>query len=109
MPLTSTAEQDKEKPSVMTFNNHPEYLETDVSTDKKVDLGSSEVKEKEQELEKSNNSEEHASPYQWRENGVELKARVKRFSTKKVYKHHVESVEVDFSDSDSDASNDTST
>ena len=56
---------------------------------KKVDLGSSEV-EKEQALEKSNNPKEYASPYQWREDEVELKAHVKRFSTKKAYKHHVE-------------------
>ena len=104
IPLTSAAEQDKEKPSVVTFK---EIHETNVGTDKKVDLGSSEVKEKEQELEKSNNSEERTSPYKWREDGVELKARVKRFSTKKAYKHHVESVEVDFSDSDSDGDNDT--
>ena len=104
IPLTSAAEQDKEKPSVVTFK---EIHETNVGTDKKVDLGPSEVKEKEQELEKSNNSEERTSPYEWREDGVELKARVKRFSTKKAYKHHVESVEVDFSDSDSDGDNDT--
>ena len=77
IPLTNAAEQDKEKPSVVTF------LETNVRTDKKVDLGSSEVEEKEQALEKSNNSEERASPYEWREDGVELKAHVKCFSTKK--------------------------
>ena len=105
IPLTSVAEQDKEKPSVMTFNNHPENQETNVSTDNKVDIGSSEMKEKEQALGKS---KEHTSPDQWREDGMKLKARVKRFSTKKVYKHHVESVEVDFLDSDSDGSNDTS-
>ena len=70
--------------------------------DKKVDLGSSEMK-KEEVVEKSSTPpEEHASPSQWREDGVELKARVKRISTKKAYKHHVESVEVDFLDSDSD-------
>ena len=92
----------------MTFNNHPENHETNVSTDQKVDLGSSEVKEKVQVLEKSSNFEDHASPDQWKEDGMELKARVKRFSTKKVYKHHVESVEVDFLDSDSDGSIDTS-
>ena len=108
MPLKSVAEQKKEKPPVMTFNNHPENHETNVSTDQKVDLGSSEVKEKEQILEKSNDFKENAFQYQWREDGVELKARVKRFSTKKVYKHHVESTEVDFLDSDSDGSNDTS-
>ena len=100
IPLTSAAEQ----PSVVTFK---EIHETNVGTNKKVELGSSEVKEREQELEKSNNSEERTSPYEWREDGVELKARVKRFSTKKAYKHHVESVEVDFSDSDSDGNNDT--
>ena len=104
IPLTSAAEQDKENPSVVTFK---EIHETNVGTDKKVDLGSSEVKEKEQKLEKSNNSEERASPYEWKEDGVKLKARVKRFSTKKAYKHHVESVEVDFLDGDSDGNDDT--
>ena len=86
-----------------------EIHETNVGTNEKVDLESSEVKEKEQELEKNNNSEERASPYEWREDGVELKARVKRFSTKKAYKHHVESAEVDFFDSDSDGNDDTNT
>ena len=106
IPLTSVAEQDKEKPSVVTFKDDPEIHETNVGTDKKFDLGSSEVKKKEQALEKSDH-EERASPYQWREDGVELKARVKRFSTKKAYKHHVESAEVDFLDSDSDGNDDT--
>ena len=106
IPLTSVAEQE-EKPSVVTFKDDPEIYETNVGTDKKVDLGSSEVKKKEQVLEKGDNSEERASPYQWREDGLELKARVKRISTKKAYKHHVESVEVDFLDSDSDGSDDT--
>ena len=101
IPLTSAAEQDKEKPSV-TFKDDPEITETNFDTDKKVDLGSSEMK-KEEVVEKSSTSpEERASPYQWREDGVELKTRVKRISTKKAYKHHVESVEVDFLDSDSD-------
>ena len=100
IPLTSAAEQDKEKPSVVTFK---EIHETNV-TDKKVDLGSSEVEEKEQALEKSNNSEERASLYEWREDGVELKACVKCFLTKKAYKHHVESIEVD---TNSDGSDDT--
>ena len=103
IPLTSAAEQDKENPSVVTFK---EIHETNVGTDK-VDLGSSEVKEKEQKLKKSNNSEERASPYEWKEDRVKLKARVKRFSTKKAYKHHVESVEVDFLDGDSDGNDDT--
>ena len=90
IPLTSVAGQDKEKPSVVTFKDDPEIYETNVGADKKIDLGSFEVKKKEQALEKSDNSEEHASPYQWREDGLELKAHVKRFSTKKTYKHHVE-------------------
>ena len=107
IPLTSVAGQEKEKPSVVTFKDDSEIYETNVDTDKKVDLGSSEVKKKEQALEKSDNSEECASPYQWREDGLELKARVKRFSTKKAYKHHVEIAEVDFLDSDSDGSDDT--
>ena len=107
IPLTNVAGQDKEKPSVVTFKDDSEIYETNVGADKKIDLGLSEVKKKEQALEKSDNSEEHASPYQWREDGLELKARVKRFSTKKAYKHHVESAEVDFLDSDSDGSDDT--
>ena len=107
IPLTSVAGQDKEKPSVVTFKDDPEIYETNVGADKKIDLGSFEVKKKEQALEKSDNSEEHASPYQWREDGLELKAHVKRFSTKKTYKHQVESAEVDFLDSDSDGSDDT--
>ena len=49
----------------MTFS---EIHETN-GTDKKVDLGLSELEEKEQVLEKSNNSEERASLYQWREDG----------------------------------------
>ena len=67
IPLTSAAEQEKEKPSlvifnkipsVATFKDDPEIQETNFDPDKKVDLGLSEVKENEQELEKSNNSEE---------------------------------------------------
>ena len=84
----------------MIFNN--QNHETN-STDKKVDHGSFEVKEKEVP-EKSNDFEDHASPDQWKKDGMELKARVKCFSTKKVYKYHFESVEVDFLDSDSDGS-----
>ena len=101
IPLTSVADQEK-KPSVVTSSNHPQIHDTNVSTDKKVDLGSSEVKQKEQE--RSRNCEDHASSHQWREDGKELKVRLKRFSTKKAYKHHVEIAEVDLSDSDSDGS-----
>ena len=93
VPLT---EQEKVKPSAVTFKDDPDIDETNIDTDRKVDLGSSPIREKEA-LEK-----ERASPHQWREDGVELKTRVKRISTKKAYKHHVESVEVDFLDSDSD-------
>ena len=73
-PLRSTSEQ--QKLSVVTFNN-PEDHEMNVSTDKKVGLQSSEVKEKEQALERSNNSEEYASSHQCKEDGMELKAHVK--------------------------------
>ena len=61
IPLTSTAEQEKETPSVVTFKDDPEIQETDVGTDQKDDLESSEVKEKEQVLETSKSSEKHAS------------------------------------------------
>ena len=105
IPLTSVAEQEKKKPSVMTFNNHPENHETNISTDKNIDLGSSEVKEKEQVPEKSNDFEEPAPPHQWKEDGMELKAHVKPFSTVKAYNHQVESAGVDFLNSNSDGSN----
>ena len=59
IPLTNTAEQEKEMPSVVTFKDDPEIQETNVGTDQKDDLESSEVKEKEQVLETP--SEEHAS------------------------------------------------
>ena len=94
VPFASVAEQQK-KPSVMNFDNHPKDHDTNVSADKKVDLGLSDIKEKEQ----SNNSEEYASPHQWRENGMELKTHVKH------YKHHVESAGVEFLNSNSDDSN----
>ena len=61
IPLTSTAEQEKEMPSVVTFKGDPEIQETNVGTDQKNDLESSEVKEKEQVLETCSPSEEHAS------------------------------------------------
>ena len=89
----------------MTFNNHPENHETNINTDKNIDLGSSEVKEKEQVPEKSNDFEEPAPPHQWKEDGMELKAHVKPFSTVKAYNHQVESAGVDFLNSNSDGSN----
>ena len=61
IPLTNTAEQEKEMPSVVTFKDDPEIQETNVGTDQKDDLESSEVKEKEQVLETCSPSEEHAS------------------------------------------------
>ena len=61
IPLTSADEQELEKPSV-TFKDDPEIHETNVGTAQKDDFESSEVKEKEQVLETSENSEEHASP-----------------------------------------------
>lgn len=90
------------------FKGSPEvHVETEIYENKKVDLGlleKSEVKDEALETLESTNSKEQSSPFQWSEDGVQLKARVKRYSTKKVYKHHVESVEVDFWDSDSDGS-----
>ena len=62
LTLTSAAEQETEKPSVVTFKDDPEIHETNVGTNRKDDLESSEVKEKEPVLETSENSEEHASP-----------------------------------------------
>ena len=37
--------------------------------------------------------------------GLSLRARIKRYSTKKIYKHHVEEVEVDFHSDDSSSGN----
>jgi len=62
IPLTSAAEQETEKPSVVTFKDDPEIHETNVGTDQKDDLELSEVKEKEPVLETSGNSEEQVSP-----------------------------------------------
>ena len=62
IPLTSAAERETEKPSVVTFKDDPEVHETNVGADQKDDLESSEVKEKEQVLKTSENSEELASP-----------------------------------------------
>ena len=59
-PFTNAAEEE-EMPSVVTFKDDPEIQETNVGTDQKDDLESSEVKEKEQVLETSKTSEEHAS------------------------------------------------
>ena len=59
IPLTSAAEQEKKTPLVMTFKDDPGIQETNVCTDQKDDLDSSEVKEKELVLETSNTSEEH--------------------------------------------------
>ena len=106
VPLTSAAGEEK-KPSMVTFKGSPEVHETDIDNDQKADLGSLEKSErKDPALERpgSADSREHSSPSQWREDGLELKARVKRYSTKKAHKHHVESAEVDFLDSDSDGS-----
>ena len=95
IPLTSEAEDKKEKP----FKVSPEVDET-----KKADLSLLENSEgKDQELEKigSTDSREHSFPSQWRD-GVQIKARLKRYSTKKVFKHHIESFEMDFWDNYSD-------
>ena len=97
--ITSALEQAKmEKPSVIALKEHSEVCET---TDKNADLGSPEMKEEEQVLGRSNDSEKHVSPFQWRDDGIELKAHVKRYSTRK---RHFQSAEVDFFDSNSDSS-----
>ena len=62
IPLTSAADQEMEKPSVVSFKDDPEIHEANVGIDQKDDLESSEVKEKEQVLETSETSEELASP-----------------------------------------------
>ena len=59
IPLTSTAEQEKEKPLMAILENDLEIHETNVGTDQKDDLASLEVKEK--ALETSNNFEKQAS------------------------------------------------
>ena len=61
IPLTTVAEQEKEKLLVVSLEDDPEVHETNVGADQKHDLDLSEVKEKEQVLETSNTSEEHAS------------------------------------------------
>ena len=58
LTLTSAAEQETEKPSVVTFKDDPEIHETNVAADQNDGLESSEVKEKEQVLETSKNCEE---------------------------------------------------
>ena len=68
----------------MATKEHPEVH---VTTDKNV-----EVKEKEQVLERSNDSEKRVSPSQlWREDGMELKACVDDLRTKE----QVKSAEMD--------------
>ena len=62
LTLTSAAEQETEKPSVVTFKDDPEIHETNIGADQKDDLELSEVKEKEPVLETSGNSEEQVSP-----------------------------------------------
>ena len=64
------------------------------------DLGSPEVKEKEQMLEQSNDSEKPVSSSQWKEDGVELKACAKDLSTIEVCKQDVEGAKVDVLDND---------
>ena len=61
IPLTTAAEQEKEKLFVMSLEDDPEVHETNVGADQNHDLNSSRVKEKEQVLETSKNSEEHTS------------------------------------------------
>ena len=60
IPLTTVAEQEKEKLLVVSLEDDPEVHETNVGADQKHDLDLSEVKEKEQVLE-TNTSEQHTS------------------------------------------------
>ena len=95
IPHTSAAEQaEMEKPSVMVLKEHSGVH---VTTEGYADLGSPDVEEKEQVFEWGNSSEKHVSTFLWRDDGIELKARVKRYSTRK---HDFQSTEVDFLDSD---------
>ena len=88
-----------EKPSVMFLKEHSEVHET---TERYADLGSPDVEEKEQVFDRGNNSEKHVSTFLWRDDGIELKASVKHYSTRN---HDFQSAEVDFFDSDSDSDN----
>jgi len=106
IPPTSEAEEDKkEKP----FKGSPEVHET-----KKADFSLLENSEgKDQELENTGNtdSRQHRFPSQWRD-GVQIKAQVKRYSTKKVFNYHTESFEMDFWENysgDSEEPDDTET
>ena len=69
----------------------PQDYGTDVDTVCLGSLGNKIV------LEEPQNSDSKTGVFsQWREDGVELEARLKRYSTKKANKHHVMSAEVDF-------------
>ena len=73
-----------DKTAVATFGkSSPEPENEEEKMVEKEDIGTKEVEKKDQGIEDGS-----------------LKARVQRYSTKKVGKHHVESVEVDFYDSD---------
>ena len=61
IPLTNAAEHEKERLLVLSLEDAPEIHETNIGVNQKDDLDSSEVKEKEQVLETSKNSEEHTS------------------------------------------------
>ena len=100
IPHTSAAEQaEMEKPSVMVLKEHSGVH---VTTERYADLGSLDVEEKEQVFERSNNSEKHISTFLWRDDGIKLKAHMKRYSTRK---HDFQSAEVDFLDSDNASDN----
>ena len=92
IPHATVAERaEMEKPSIMEFS------EVHETTDKNTDLGSPDMEEKEEVFERSDHSPKEVSSSQWRDDGLELKVCVKRYSTRK---HHFESVEVDFLASD---------
>ena len=100
IPLTSTAKEGgKTKPAVVDNRGFPELEvhETNVDKKNKVEREEGQVLEKAGNLVSENDS---LSPR--REDGTKLRVRVNRYSTQKVYKHHVESAEVDFLENDSD-------
>ena len=83
-----------------TIRKKSSTLSTNPSVIPSNDLRSPEVKEKEQMLEQSNDSEKLASSSQWKEDGVELKACAKDLSTNEVYNQHIEGAKVDVLDND---------
>jgi len=74
----------------------PQVHGTDIDTDKRLESLENKREEVLKEAQKSDSKMCDIDSSQWREDGIEVKARIKRYSTKKAYKHHVMSAEVDF-------------